>query len=342
VKGSRFVRDNAPSRERGIGKKEESTINTSKHNKTNGRRASVPIGCRDFNQFSLKAKQLILTTRGDKITTVPGAPDCFIQNLGKNLGLSSTIKQTAELIAEIKPILGTYEDYLHVISSEVISKYHQGTHNHMVQVYWFLCLLHKLIKEEGPEALSDYGTEERRVLQHLAYKLPEERWQKVELAGIVHDVCKSAFFLDFWLETGAFNASQISLVPFHTSLFIPLAEMLEVDPEVTALSVLHHYVIKEYPGTDIVSLFDSLMLDDTFCFMVEAINYADNYSALRAKRPEYRPEGVESFSHDDSMAMIREIAHGKNIGTWIINCIEKLYGSGSLDNVFPEETRIYA
>lgn len=296
--------------------------------------ASDSIGCRDFNQFSAKAQQLVLVTRGDDPRTLSGLPDCFINNLGKTLASSPQIKQAAELIAASKPITGSPEDYLRIIANEVIKKYHQGTYNHMVQVYWFLCLLHKLIKDQGAAGLSNYGTQERLIIEHLACKMPEDRWRKVELAGIIHDVCKGAFFLDFWLATGEFNQAQSSLVPFHTSLFVPLAEMFAVDPEVSALAVLHHFVIKEYPGTDVVKLFDKLFLDDTFCFMVEAINFADCYAALRARRPEYRPKGVESFSHHEALAMITEVVRAKHIGSWIVKCIEKLQESGWLDRIF--------
>jgi hypothetical protein len=206
----------------------------------------------------------------------------------------------------------------------------------MVQVYWVLCLLHKLIQDQGAQSLSNYGTHERMVIEHLACKMPEQRWRKVELAGIIHDTCKAAFSLDFWLATGKFNQCQSSLVPFHTSLFVPLAEMFDVDTEVTALTVLHHFVIKEYPGHDVVKLFNRLLLDDTFCFMVEAINYADFYSALRARRPEYRPEGVDSFSHKESLSLIKEVVRKKKVGSWIIKCLEMLAQAGKLDRIFPE------
>ncbi|MBD3359696.1 MAG: hypothetical protein GF365_03260 [Candidatus Buchananbacteria bacterium] len=296
--------------------------------------ASESIGCRDFNQFSEPARQLVLVTSGDEKNK---NPDCFINNLGHTLALSQTIQQAACLIAESKQLPGSYEDYLQVISNEVLRKYHQGTHQHMVQVYWFLCLLHKLIQDQGAAGLTNYGTQERLVIEHLACKMPEQRWRKVELAGIVHDACKAAFSLDFWLSTGKFNQDQSSLLSFHTSLFVPLAEMFAVDPEVTALTVLHHFVIKEYPGHDVVSLFNQLLLDDTFCFMVEAINYADFYSALRAKRPEYRPEGVDSFSHKESLSLINEVVRKKKVGSWVIKCIESLHQSGWLDWLFPAQ-----
>ncbi len=296
--------------------------------------ASDSIGCRDFNQFSEPARQLVLVTSDEKNKV----QDCFINNLGQTLSLSQTIRQAARLIADSKPLVGSYEDYLQVISNQVLRKYHQGTHQHMVQVYWFLCLLHKLIQDQGAAGLTNYGSQERMVIEHLACKMPEQRWSKVELAGIVHDACKAAFSLDFWLSTGKFNQDQSSLLSFHTSLFVPLAEMFAVDPEVTALTVLHHFVIKEYPGQDVASLFNRLLLDDTFCFMIEAINYADFYSALRAKRPEYRPEGVDSFSHKESLSLINEVVRKKKVGSWVIKCIETLQQSGWLDWLFPAQS----
>jgi hypothetical protein len=304
--------------------------------------ASDNLGCRDFNQFSAAAKQLILLTRGDDPKSLHLPADCFIRNLSSNLGSSEAIKQAAQLLSESKPLPGSSEDYLHVIGHQVLSNYHLGTHTHSVQVYSFLCLLHNLIKDQGASGLSNFGSEERRVIQFLAGNMTEERWHKVKFAGVIHDVCKGAFFLAFWLETGAFNESQIRLVPFHTSLFLPLAEMFAVDPEITALAVLHHYLIKNYPGVDIVHLFDNLLLDDVFCFMVEAINFADCYSALRARRPEYRQLGSEAFSHDQAFAILREIVRQKGVGSWVLKCIEPLKNSGWLDLIFMEKMSLAA
>jgi hypothetical protein len=299
--------------------------------------ASDSLGCRDFNLLSKEAQQLVIITTGDQQIKVPGQIDCFIKNLGKNLSRSDRIKQSAQLIYQGKPLAGSSEDYLMIIAHDIVSTYHKGTYIHMVQVYWFLCLLHALIKDQGDTGLTNFGTEERRVIKHLASTMDETRWDKVKFAGIIHDVCKMAFFLDFWLATGEFNQGQANLLPFHTSLFLPLAEMFDVDPEITALAVLHHYFIKEYPGQDIVHLFDSLFLDDTFCFMVEAMNIADCYSALRAKRPEYRPTGVESFSHNDAFDMIKSIVKDKGMGKWFVKCIELLHQSGHIEWLFPEK-----
>jgi len=298
--------------------------------------ASGSLGCRDFNQLSPEAQQLVLVTKGEKLSNIPGIVDCFINNLGHNLALSPRIKQAAQLISQSAPLAGTPEDYLAIISQEVVRKYHKGTYTHMVQVYWFLCMLHALIKDQGEAGLSNFGTDERRVIKHIASKMDDERWDKVKFAGIIHDVCKMAFFLEFWLATGEFNEGQAGLLKFHTSLFLPLAEMFAVDPEITALAVLHHYLIKEYPGEDIVHLFDNLFLDDTFCFMVEAMNIADCYAALRAKRPEYRPAGADSFTHNQALDIVQAVIQSKGMGKWCIRCINMLQSSGYLDWLFPQ------
>jgi len=301
--------------------------------------ASGSIGCRDFNTFTDQTKRLVLATRGDKPHKIPGGADCFVAKLGDSLSVSPVIKDAAQQISESKPLIGTSRDYLSIISHEVLAKYHYGTQVHMTQVYQLLGKLREVILDLGPKGLSNIGTEERRQIEHLLYKMPKQRWENVELAAIIHDACKAAFDPRYWLETGEFNPNQRSMLPFHTSLFIPLAEMFAVNPEVAALVVMHHYIVKDYPGEDVISrlnLIDQLWIDDFFCIMVEAINFADCLAALLAKRPEYRPQGSESFSYDKAMEIIKKDVRSKNIGRWFIKCIEVLHKCGTLDKIFPK------
>ena len=233
---------------------------------------------RDFASLAKETQQLALAIGGQAIS----GTEVHLLNLAKNLRNSEVVVWATHRLIANEAIGINWEHLLKEIVDCCLKKFHQESYWHLMRMQNLMQKQLNLYAQKGSDQIDDFGFLAFRKLRH--FKLTPEDQNNMIWAASFHDLCRMCYSPSFWNTPGPFTSQQRKQLDFHARNFFYLGEMVNAYPEVIALSVLHHWPNKGYPGNGVIAKLKPFLNNPKFRYMLNWLVTTDVYCGATDKR----------------------------------------------------------
>lgn len=238
---------------------------------------------RDFTSLARETQQLALAVCGQ----VDPSLDKHLVYLAENLRTSEVQVWAAKRVIDSQAIAINWEHLFDDVVDTCLREFHPETSIHLRRMQrlmkgQIMLRMHKRLSQ-----IDDLGIKAFRRIKH--YLLNEEDQLHLEWAAAYHDICRMCYEREYWETPGPFTPEQRKQLDFHARNFLYLAEMYNVHPVVSALSVLHHYPNKGYPDNGVIIKLKPFLNQPKFRYMLKWLVTTDVYGGSTDRRA-YRPQ----------------------------------------------------
>lgn len=233
---------------------------------------------RDFTSLAKETQQLALAVCGQ----VDSSLDNHLVHLAENLQTSELLVWAARQVIVSEAIGVNWEHLFDDMVENCLREFHEESYIHLRRMHRLMASQLVLSLHKKLSQIDDFGIKAFRRMKH--YLLNEDDQSHLKWASSYHDVCRMCYSREFWETPGPFSPEQRKQLDFHARNFYFLGEMYNVNPVVSALSVLHHWPNKGYPDNGIIAKLSPFLRDPKFRYMLNWLVTTDVYCGSTDRR----------------------------------------------------------